>query len=142
MKISELARLSRCSTETIRYYEKIGLLSPPGRGMNNYRHYNDGHAEQLRFVRNCRSLDMTHDEIRELLNYMRNPGENCTPINDLIRAHLGHVTTRINELRHLEKQLHELHQRCSNEGNVSECGIVETLNQLEPQNIPSKTHLS
>lgn len=142
MKIGELAQLSRCSTETIRYYEKIGLLNPANRGTNNYRRYTDAHAEQLRFVRNCRSLDMTHDEIRELLNYMDSSKENCAPINDLIKEHLNHVSTRISELQDLEQQLHLLHQRCMQQGKVSDCGILETLNQLEPEHKRGHTHLS
>ncbi len=84
---------------------------------------------------------MTHDEIRELLNYMDRPSQNCAPINDLIKEHLMHVTTRINELQHLEQQLRELHQMCLHQGNVSECGILETLNQLKLEDNAGATHL-
>lgn len=141
MKIGELAQQSRCSTETIRYYEKIGLLHAPNRGLNNYRRYSAAHAERLRFIRNCRSLDMTHDEIRELLNYMDSPDENCAPINNLVKEHLNHVTTRITELQYLEQQLHELHQHCLHQGNVRHCGILETLNQSKLSPKGGNTHL-
>ena len=67
MKIGELAQSARCSVETVRYYEKEGLLPAPERGQNNYRIYGTAHVERLRLIRNCRALDMTLEEIRVLL---------------------------------------------------------------------------
>ena len=67
MKIGELARAAQCSVETIRYYEKEGLLPAPLRTDGNYRDYGPGHIERLRFIRNCRALDMAQEEIRQLL---------------------------------------------------------------------------
>ena len=67
MKIGELAQAAQCTPETVRYYEKAGLLPPPSRSDGNYRVYGPAHLERLVFVRHCRALDMTHEEIRELL---------------------------------------------------------------------------
>lgn len=77
MKIGELAEKSHCNTETIRYYEKVGLLPEPERSEGNYRLYRNIHLERLRFIRNCRSLDMTHEEIRGLLAFMDGPAQDC-----------------------------------------------------------------
>ncbi len=142
MKIGELAQLARCGTETIRYYERIGLLPPPVRGDNNYRRYTEQHVEQLRFIRNCRSLDMTHEEIRALLDYSSaEPTPDCSPINDLIQEHLQHVTIRIQELQSLEKQLRDLYLQCQHPGHVSDCGILENLNKLPLEERSSQSHL-
>ena len=68
-KIGELWQKTGVDVETIRYYEKVGILPEPARTEGNYRHYNEQHADRLSFVRYCRSLDMTLDEIRVLLQF-------------------------------------------------------------------------
>lgn len=128
MKIGELARRTNCPVETIRYYEKEGLLQPPLRNIeNNYRHYSDAHLEKLLFIRRCRSLDMTHEEIRALLMALNNNGKDCGPIDAIISSHLVHVQHRIKELMTLEKQLKELNDFCSADRSVKDCGIVQKL---------------
>ena len=67
MKISELAAATDTPVDTIRYYEREGLLPPPARGDNNYRHYDAAHAERLTLIRQARGLDMSLQEIRTLL---------------------------------------------------------------------------
>lgn len=128
MKIGELARKADCPVETIRYYEKEGLLQAPLRDIeNNYCRYNNTHLEKLLFIRRCRSLDMTHEEIRALLLAMNNHGKDCGPIDAIISAHLTHVQHRIKELIALEIQLKELNNYCSSDRSVDECGIVQKL---------------
>ncbi|EMR4152815.1 Cd(II)/Pb(II)-responsive transcriptional regulator [Enterobacter hormaechei] len=128
MKIGELARKADCPVETIRYYEKEGLLQAPLRDIeNNYRRYNNTHLEKLLFIRRCRSLDMTHEEIRALLLAMNNHGKDCGPIDAIISAHLTHVQHRIKELIALEIQLKELNNYCSSDRSVDECVIVQKL---------------
>jgi DNA-binding transcriptional MerR regulator len=73
MKIGELARLVGTNVETIRYYERDGLLPEISRTEGNFRIYGEAHAERLSFIRNCRSLDMTLDEIRVLLRFKDSP---------------------------------------------------------------------
>lgn len=63
MKIGELAQVAQCTVETVRYYEKAGLLPETPRTAGNFRVYGPGHVERLRFIRNCRALDMSHEEI-------------------------------------------------------------------------------
>ena len=77
MKIGELAKLTDCQVETIRYYEREGLLPEPARSEGNYRLYTQTHVERLTFIRNCRSLDMTLEQIRRLLNLRDSPQEQC-----------------------------------------------------------------
>ncbi|WP_146053956.1 MerR family transcriptional regulator, partial [Pseudomonas syringae] len=73
MKIGELAKLTDTQVETVRYYEREGLLPAPARSDGNYRLYTQAHVERLSFIRNCRSLDMTLEEIRSLLNLRDSP---------------------------------------------------------------------
>ena len=105
MKIGELAKAARCTPETIRFYEKEGLMPDAERTDSNYRNYTDVHVERLRFIRNCRALDMAHDEIRALLQLTDTPADPCDSINSLLDEHIGHVDARLAELTHLRDQL-------------------------------------
>ncbi len=142
MKIGELAQAAQCTVETIRYYEKESLLPEPARTSGNYRDYSEIHLERLSFIRNCRALDMTHQEIRALLQLMDQPEDNCNSVNNLLDAHIEHVSIRIQELLKLETQLKTLRQQCQSEQAVQDCGIVQGLNNMEVSNTPERhTHL-
>jgi Cd(II)/Pb(II)-responsive transcriptional regulator len=126
-KIGELAEKAACQTETIRYYERQGLLPVPARSDGNYRLYNDGHVERLSFIRHCRSLDMTLEEIRLLLQFRDAPEQNCGEVNNLLDEHIGHVATRIAELKSLQSQLKKLRQLCDEAHAAKDCGILNEL---------------
>lgn len=129
MKIGELARITGIQVETIRYYEREGLLPVAGRTEGNYRIYSEEHSERLSFIRNCRKLDMTLDEIRVLLRFKDSPQENCGGVNSLLDEHIRHVTDRIGELRQLEQHLRELRQTCNKTQEAAHCGILNELAQ-------------
>ena len=124
MKIGELAQVAQCTVETIRYYEKEGLIDEPERTAGNYRKYSSSHAERLRFIRNCRALDMTHNEIHALLGLMSHPLDDCGAVNHLLDNHIGHVDERIAELQHLKQQLDALRKKCQLEREIEVCGIL------------------
>lgn len=130
MKIGELAKQAGCPVETVRYYEREGLLHAAVRDeANNYRRYEHSHLERLTFIRRCRALDMTHGEIRALLQARTEPDASCESINELIDSHLQHVQTRMSELRALEAQLTELRNQCHAARATRDCGILRELNQ-------------
>ena len=129
MKIGELARQAGTNPETIRYYERDGLLPVPARSEGNYRIYGETHAQRLFFIRRCRGLDMTLDEIRVLLHFKESPQENCADVNRLLDRHIGHVTQRMQELQELERQLKELRERCGEARDAAHCGILDGLSQ-------------
>lgn len=140
MKIGELAKQVECSVETIRYYEKVGLLHPAVRDQsNNYRRYNTSHLERLIFVRHCRALAMSQEEILVLLQARTQPEQSCASIDQLIDDHIGHVRSRIDELEQLEKQLVELRSQCIQPLQTSECGILQGLDQTSSQPITVKS---
>lgn len=136
LKIGELATRADCPVDTIRYYEKEALLPEPTRSMSNYRLYGDRHVERLQFIRHCRSLDMTLDEVRELLRLRDTPEDNCGEVNALLDKHIGHVAQRIEQLKGLQTQLHALRAQCMTEQPARDCGILQGLANLPDDNKP------
>ena len=126
MKIGELASASSTPVETIRFYEREGLLPAMARSSGNYRIYEEAHLERLRFIRHCRGLDMSLEEVRVLLGFRDAPdAAGCANVDAVLDEHIGHVARRVRELRALEKELRELRQRCA--GGVDGCGILNGL---------------
>ncbi|MHB1327797.1 MAG: Cd(II)/Pb(II)-responsive transcriptional regulator [Gemmatimonadales bacterium] len=130
-QIGDLARRTGCQVETIRYYERQGLLPKPGRSPGNYRVYGPGHVEQLAFVRHCRSLDLTLDEIRTLLRYRSSPVNDCQRINSLVDEHIGEIETKIAELTELRRHLVALREQCSGPAGDEACGILQGLTSCQ-----------
>lgn len=128
MKIGELAQKAGCQVETVRYYEREGLLPAPARSEGNYRLYGAQHLERLVFIRNCRTLDMTLEEIKRLLALRDLPHESCAGINSLVDEHIEHVEARISSLMALREQLTELRDRCNGPQEAEDCGILRQLN--------------
>lgn len=142
MKIGELAQQAQCTVETIRYYERERLLPDPERTSSNFRFYGQPHLERLRFIRNCRALDMSHEEIRALLALADQPAAGCGQVNALLDEHIGHVDARIQELLQLKSQLGALRHRCQTESAVEACGILHGLVNMETESKPARhTHL-
>ena len=127
MKISDLAKAAHTQTETIRFYERKGLLPEAARTGANYRLYDASHVQRLAFIRHCRSLDMTLGEIATLLRFKDAPGDDCTGVNVLLDAHVGHVAQRIKELKALQKELRALRLQCATSQQAAHCGILSGL---------------
>jgi Cd(II)/Pb(II)-responsive transcriptional regulator len=128
-QIGELARKFDVPVETIRYYERAGLMPEPARSDGNYRLYSEAHAAQLAFVLNCRALDMTHDEIKTLLDLRRRPNKDCGDVNVIIDGHIGQVTRRIAELKQLLAHLEALRTSCKRPHAVEDCRILNALHR-------------
>ena len=141
MQIKELAAATGVDTETIRFYERDGLLPVPARSDGNYRIYGDTHVQRLFFIRRCRSLDMTLEEIRVLLHFKESPQENCADVNRLLERHIGHVAQRMQELQELERQLKGLRERCGEARDAAHCGILDGLSQAILPSDKSASHV-
>ncbi|WP_043316142.1 Cd(II)/Pb(II)-responsive transcriptional regulator [Microbulbifer sp. HZ11] len=126
-RIGEAAGLAGCKVETVRYYEQMGLLPTPARSGGNFRLYSQSQVEQLSFIRHCRSLDMSLDNIRELLRFREMPGKSCAGINQLIDEHIGSIECRMNALEQLRQQLRDLRSQCSGEQSIGSCQILHGL---------------
>ncbi len=140
MRIGDLAESTGTAVETIRFYEREGLIPAAQRADNNYRVYTAAHAERLAFIRHCRNLDMTLDEIRTLLRLRDAPSQDCGEVNALLDEHIGHVTHRIRELRTLQKDLKALRARCGTPHAIEQCGILNELDTAAAQSTSASPH--
>lgn len=129
MRIGQLSAACATPIETIRYYEREGLLPPALRSAGNFRIYDAEHRERLQFIRYCRGLDMSLQEVRLLLRIQDAPGENCADVNALLDRRLEQVSSRIRQLQGLRRQLRELRGRCGAARSAEQCGILRGLTQ-------------
>lgn len=111
MKIGEVSKRTGCNIETIRYYERIGVIElPPRRGA--YRNYRPSDIERLRFVRRARELGFSLEEVRALLDLASNPAENCEQVQTIAERHLENVQSKISDLSRMEIALSSLVEQC------------------------------
>jgi Cd(II)/Pb(II)-responsive transcriptional regulator len=127
MKIGELAQKAGVDVQTIRYYEREGLLEAPARTASGYRAYGPEHLARLNFVRHCRSLDMPLAEVKRLIDLSSDRAVSCDQVDGLVRAHLERVQTKRKALQALEAQLAALSAQCASGHRVADCGILEEL---------------
>ena len=129
--IGGLSKRTGCNIETIRYYERIGLLPAPPRSAGGHRVYGAPHLKQLTFVRRSRALGFTLDQIRGLLGLVDGDDFSCADVRDLTLAHLDQVRDKIADLRRLEDTLDAMAAQCDR-GELPDCPIIETLFDAKP----------
>lgn len=110
MQIGELSDRTDTSTQTIRYYERIGLLPEPDRAENGYRLYEKEDVDRLRFIRSARALDFSLDDIEEILDLRDRGTAPCTYVMDLMDEQISVIDDRIRQLKRLRDELVQLHQ--------------------------------
>ncbi len=126
MKIGELASATATKVETVRYYEKIGLLPPPARTPGNYRTYGSDHLARLSFIRRARDLGFTLEAVRELLTLADDKTRSCEAVDGIARVHLCEINRKIGDLTALQAELVRVIGSCRH-GTVADCKIIETL---------------
>ncbi len=126
-QIGELSRRTGCNIETIRYYERIGLLPHPRRS-GRYRNYDPADAGRLAFIRRARELGFTLEEVRTLLALAGGGVESCLEARTLAAAHLGAVRDRIADLKRMERTLADHVRACDGGDNVA-CPLIESLRE-------------
>ena len=129
MKIGELAKATATNVETVRYYEKIGLLAPPARSASNYRSYGTEHLARLSFIRRARDLGFTLEAVRELLTLSDDKAQSCEAVDGIARVHLTEVDRKIVDLSALREELNRVVGSCRH-GTIADCKIIETLAPL------------
>jgi Cd(II)/Pb(II)-responsive transcriptional regulator len=130
MKIGQLSALIDIPIQTIRFYEKEGLLDSPARGDNNYRVYDDASQRQLLFIKHCRNLGLALDEVRMLLEMKTTPESGCDDVNAIVDAHILEVDSRLQELTELRQQLAALRTKCHSHQTAKNCGILRELSEV------------
>lgn len=126
MNIGELARISGTKAETVRYYERIGLLAPPPRTGGNYRSYGAAEAERLGFIRRARDLGFPVAHVRALLDLADDKRRPCEEVDAIAREHLADVKRKLADLAALRRELDLFVGRCRS-GTIAECRILGAL---------------
>jgi Cu(I)-responsive transcriptional regulator len=126
MNIGELARAANTKPETIRYYERIGLLAAPLRTAGNYRDYSAAHVSRLTFTRRARDLGFSIEQIRALLDMADPKEQSCDAVDVIAREHLADVKRKLADLLALRRELESMIGQCRH-GTVAECRILEAL---------------
>ena len=134
MKIGELASAAATKVETVRYYEKIGLLAPPARTAANYRAYGREHLARLSFIRRARELGFTLEAVRELLTLADDKAQSCAAVDGIARVHLAEIDRKIGDLGALRTELDRVLGACRH-NTVADCKIIETLG---PRKAPTR----
>jgi len=124
--IGELARLAECSVDTIRYYERIGLMPRPERSDGGQRRYGEQRVRQLLFIRRLRDLGFSIDEVGEFLALRRRPSYGCADFKKLADARVAQIRRQRDRLRRLERRLGEISAHCA-EGASAKCGVIEAI---------------
>ena len=125
--IGDLAKGTGTKVVTIRYYEQIGLLPAPSRTAGNYRTYSNEHMRRLRFIRRCRDLGFTLDQIRDLLRLSSRKDEECAEVDRITAQHLTEIEQKLSDLKRLAKELRRLNNCCQGKGIIADCRIIEAL---------------
>ena len=127
MKIGEMASRVGCSIQTIRYYEREGLLPTARRSSGNFRLYGQEELAILTFIKHCRALDIPLGDIKVLLQLKASPNSSCDSINTMIARHLEKVRQKVEELHALEASLVEMANSCQDDRTITDCGILHSL---------------
>lgn len=134
LTIGQVARQAGIGVETVRYYEREGLLPPPPRSASGYRHYPHDSVRRLAFIRHAKALGFTLADIRELLALRAEPGASSLPVRQKAEAKLIEIREKIAALEKMQVALEQLVEQCPGHVPTSECPILDALS--EPGHVP------
>lgn len=127
MSIGELAKETGVKIVTIRYYERIGVLAAAARTEANYRAYSPEHAQRLRFIRRCRDLGFSLDQVRNLFRLSAENAPSCTEVCRMAERHLEVIQSKLADLKRLASELRLMSESCNGRRPMAECRIMEAL---------------
>jgi Cu(I)-responsive transcriptional regulator len=133
LSIGDVAKATGVKVVTIRYYEQIGLLPVPSRTDGNYRAYNQEHIRGLRFIRRCRDLGFTLEQVRDLLQLATRKNEACSEVDQITMRHLADIETKVSDLSRLATELRRISECCRGDGLIADCRIIEALSPARGQ---------
>lgn len=129
LTIGALGRASGVNLETIRFYERSGLLPQPQRSTAGYRHYQEMDVRRLRFIRRGRELGFSLEEIRSLLDLAAHPDSPCASADQMVREHLETIAARIRDLQNMQAELNKI-AGCQS-GHAEHCRLLEALDSRD-----------
>ena len=121
-----MARATGCNLETIRYYEKIGIMPDSPRSTKGYRSYDDAHVKRLKFVMRSRDLGFSLEEVRGLLGLVDDRSRTCAEVQIIAEDHLTDVQAKIADLQRIERVLSDTVARCTGDA-APECAVIDAL---------------
>lgn len=127
LTIGKVAQQAGVGVETVRFYEREGVIDEPPRRMSGYRQYPPETVARIRFVRRAKELGFTLKEIKELLLLRASPGSRCADVRQRAQAKIEDIQQRMRDLQKMEKALKRLMTACSGRGPATECPILEAL---------------
>jgi DNA-binding transcriptional MerR regulator len=133
VRIGDLARESGVKVVTIRYYEQIGLMPPASRTSGNYRSYGPDARQRLQFIRRCRDLGFTLDQVRELLRLSSDRGMPCAEVKRIAAQHRRAIAAKLKDLQSLLEELRRLTTCCHGKCAIADCQIIEALSTASPK---------
>ena len=139
MKIGTLARQAGTNVETVRYYERIGLLPKPDRTDGNYRDYSEVDLTRLAFIRHARGLGFELVVVRALIDLADQPQRDCAEVDQITSTHLHAVDAKIAQLQSLQAELRRMLSQCAG-GHVADCRILEALSDHRVCSATGKHH--
>lgn len=129
--IGQLAKKAQIHVETVRYYERRGLVTEPPRSMANYRLYPEETVRRLRFIKHAQALGFSLKEIKELLSLRAAPRARCADVRERAEAKIKDIEDKIAALQAMKKALAKLVAECSGHGPITDCPILESLDAEE-----------
>lgn len=127
LSIGQVARRAGVGVETVRFYEREGLLDEPARRASGYRQYEESTIGRLRFVRRAKELGFTLKEIKELLSLRLDPSTTCADVKRRAEVKISDVEEKIRTLQRMKKALMRLTKACAGRGPISDCPILDAL---------------
>jgi Cu(I)-responsive transcriptional regulator len=133
LSIGDVAKATGVKVVTIRYYEQIGLMPAPSRTDGNYRAYSQEHIRGLRFIRRCRDLGFTLEQVRDLLRLASQKNEECSEVDRITMRHLADIEAKVSDLTRLAAELRRISECCRGDGLIANCRIIEALSPARGQ---------
>ena len=131
MTIGEVAKAAEIGVETVRFYEREGLIAEPPRRRSGYRQYPPDTVRRLRFIRRAKEIGFTLTEIGELLELRVDPTKSCADVRTLARAKMADIEAKMLDLARIQAALAELVRTCRGKGATSDCPILDALDEQE-----------
>lgn len=139
LTIGQLAKQSNVHVETLRYYERRGLVSAPPRTVSNYRVYSSENLRRVKFIKQAQELGFSLEEIKRLLALRAAPRARCADVRDYAIHKIDDIQEKIRRLKRMHRSLKKLLRECSGDLPVTECPILESLASEKPQNKSAKS---
>lgn len=132
LTIGQVAKRTGIGVETVRFYEREGLLEEPARRPSGYRQFDERIVTRLRFIRRAKELGFTLNEIKELLSLKLDPSTTCADVKSRAEAKIKDIDERIRTLERMKQALEKLTRACSGRGTTSNCPILDALDGERP----------